>query len=137
MSSGIETSIRNRLIQFLLTLGFIGPLLFIIVFLIEGLRRPEYNSLYHLVSSLSHGTHGWVQSVNFMICGLSVICLAVGLRLLVIEKSPGSLWGSILLTVFGMGLIGAGLFVADPILGYPPGVEGVVTLNGTLHNFPV
>ncbi len=53
------------------------------------------------------------------------------------ERRPGrgSVWGPILLGVFGLGLVVAGLFVTDPGLGYPVGEQGsgLQTLHGTSH----
>ncbi len=124
-----EQSLATRL---LLACGVIGPLLFIVVFLIEGGTRPDYSAWHHFVSSLSLGSWGWVQIANFLICGVLVLCFAVGLRR-VLHPGKGSTWGPILLGIFGLCLIGAGLFVTDPLLGYPPGAPSTPTLHGVLH----
>ncbi len=125
-----EQSLATRL---LLACGAIGPLLFIVMFLIEGATRPNYSAWHHFVSSLSQGEQGWMQITNFLICGVLVLCCAIGLRR-VLHPGKGSTWGPILLGIFGLCLIGAGLFVTDPLLGYPPGVPSTPTLHGTLHN---
>ncbi len=119
-------------LRLLLACGAIGPLLFIVVFLIEGATRPHYSAWHHFVSSLSLGPWGWVQIANFLICGVLVLCFAIGLRR-VLHPGKGSTWGPILLGIFGLCLIGAGLFVTDPLLGYPPGVPSTPTLHGVLH----
>ena len=119
-------------LRLLLACGAIGPLLFIVVFLIEGATRPNYSAWHHFVSSLSLGEGGWMQITNFLICGVLVLCFAIGLRR-VLHPGKGSTWGPILLTIFGLCLIGAGLFVTDPLLGYPPGVPSTPTLHGVLH----
>ena len=118
--------------RLLLACGAIGPLLFIVVFLIEGATRPNYSAWHHFVSSLSQGERGWVQITSFIICGLLVLCFAIGLRR-VLHPGTGSTWGPILLGIFGLCVIGAGLFVADPVLGYPPGAPSAPTLHGALH----
>jgi len=118
-------------VRFLLACGAIGPLLFIVVFLIEGATRPDYSAWHDAVSSLSLGGQGWMQITNFLICGALVFCFAIGLKR-VLHPGKGSTWGPILLGVFGICLIGAGLFVTD-ILGYPPGAPSTQTLHGILH----
>jgi len=122
--------------RFLLLCGAIGPFLFVVVFLIEGAIRPDYNAWHTTISTLSWGDRGWIQIVNFSLFGLLTLCFAIGLRR-VLRTGPGSLWGPILLFIFGLGLIIAGPFVTDPILGYPPALpsNGPASLHGTIHNF--
>jgi hypothetical protein len=119
-------------LRLLLACGAIGPLLFIVVFLIEGATRPNYSAWHHFVSSLSQGEQGWMQITNFLICGILVLFFAIGLRR-VLHPGKGSTWGPILLGIFGLCLIGAGLFVTDPLLGYPPGAPSTPTFHGVLH----
>jgi hypothetical membrane protein len=125
---------QNSATRLLIMGGAIGPLLFIIVLLIEGATRPGYSAWHHYGSSLSLGDQGWVQIANFLVCGLLTLCFAIGLRQ-VFRTGRGSVWGPILLGVFGLALIVAGLFVTDPSLGYPPGTHtsGPQTLHGTIH----
>lgn len=122
----------------LLACGVVGPLLFISVFLLEGATRPGYSAWHHVVSALSLGELGWMQILNFLVCGLLLLGFAAGLRL-ALRSGKGATWGPLLFFLFGLGLIGAGLFVADPDLGYPPGAPGsgqaLVTLHGVLHTF--
>jgi hypothetical membrane protein len=114
--------------------GAIGPLLFIIVLLIEGATRPGYSAWHNYGSSLSLGPGGWVQIANFIVCGLLMLCFAIGLRQ-VFRTGKGAVWGPLLLGIFGVSLIVAGVFVTDPSLGYPPGTHtsGPQTLHGTIH----
>jgi hypothetical protein len=124
---------RPVAVRLLLACGAIGPLLFIVVFLILGATRPHYNAWQIPVSSLSIGEAGWTQMTNFMVCGALVFCFAIGLRR-VLRTGRGSIWGPILLGIFGLCLIGAGIFVTDPGPGYPPGASTTPTVHGTLHN---
>jgi hypothetical membrane protein len=127
---------RSLVLRILLFCGVIGPLLFIVVFLIEGATRTNYDPLRQPVSSLSIGNYGWIQAANFIITGLLVIPFAIGLRF-VLHPGRGSLWGCLLIGLVGIGLTGAGFFTTDPMNGYPPGtplVPAVSTLHGTLHN---
>src|SRR5436305_8789777 len=109
--------------RFLITGGAIGPLLFMIVLLIEGATRSGYRAWHNYGSSLSLSDQGWMQIANFLVCGLLMLGFAVGLRQ-VFQTGRGSVWGPIWLGAFGASLIVAGLFVTDPGLGYPPGTHG-------------
>jgi hypothetical membrane protein len=114
--------------------GVVGPLLFIVAFLIEGATRPGYSAWHNYVSSLSTSNQGWEQIANFLMCGLLVLCFAVGLRQ-VLRTGRSAVWGPILFGVFGLALVTAGIFVTDSSLGYPPGTttSGPQTLHGTIH----
>ncbi|HEY0752706.1 MAG TPA: DUF998 domain-containing protein [Ktedonobacteraceae bacterium] len=121
-------SINQHLItRFLLASGAIGPFLFIVVFLIEGVTRPNYSAWRNFVSDLSIGQQGWEQICNFLVCGALMLCFALGLRR-VFRSGKASLWGPILFALFGLGLIVVGLFVTDPL-------NGPQTLHGAVHNY--
>jgi hypothetical membrane protein len=126
----------NGTTKLLLACGAIAAPLFIIIFLIEGATRADYSPLRHPVSSLAIGGLGWMQSANFIVTGLLMLAFAVGLRRAV-QPRGGSTWGALLVTIVAIGLVGAGVFVTDPISGYPPGTPNMVaqhTLHGTLHD---
>jgi hypothetical membrane protein len=114
-------------IRLLLAGGAIGPLLFIVVFLILGATRPHYSAWQDAVSALSLGEGGWMQSTNFIVCGALVLGFAIVLRR-ALRTGRGSTWGPTLLGIFGLCLIGAGIFATDP------GVSSRPTVHGTLHN---
>jgi hypothetical membrane protein len=124
---------RSFSLRLLLTCGIIGPLLFIVVFLIEGATRADYSPLRHPISSLSIGEFGWMQVANFVVTGALMIVFAVGLRRVL--GTAG--WGPMLLGLVGIGLIGSGIFITDPLNGYPPGtplLPTVRTVHGILHD---
>ena len=116
----------------LLVAGLIGPLLFIVVFLVEGITRPGYSAWRHYVSQLATGDGGWMQVVNFLVCGSLVVCFAFGLRQ---SLTPGrAFFGApVLIGMFGSALIVAGMFSTDPALGYPVGAPLVHTSHGLIH----
>ena len=110
-------------------------MLFIASFLVQGALRPGYDPLQHPVSSLAlGGPVGLVQSATFVLTGLLLVGYAAALR------RAGCGWTTPILVgvvgVVGIGLIGAGLFAADPINGYPPGstVPSPRTTHGVLHD---
>src|SRR5438034_8615432 len=87
---------QRTVTTFLIACGAIGPLLFILVFLIEGATRPDYSAWHNYVSSLSLSDQGWMQIANFLVCGLLSLCFAVGLHR-VLRSGRGSIWGPLLL----------------------------------------
>jgi hypothetical membrane protein len=121
-------------IRLLLAGGAIGPLLFMVVFLTLGATRPHYSVWQDAVSALSLGEGGWMQSTNFIVCGALVLGFAIGLRR-VLRTGRGSTWGPILLGIVGLSMIGAGIFVTDPGLGYPHEASTItLTVHGTIHS---
>ena len=65
-----------------------------------------------------------------------VIAAAVGVRR-AMRPGPAAAWGPGLLAGFGLGLVGAGVFVADPMHGFPPGTPdgppASISTAGLLH----
>ncbi|HET8841281.1 MAG TPA: DUF998 domain-containing protein [Ktedonobacteraceae bacterium] len=125
-----EQSVAMRL---LLACGAIGSLLNIVVMLILGTIRPGYNALLLPDSSLELGEGGWIQITNYIVTGALLLGFAIGLRR-ILRTGHGSTWGPILLGIFGLSFIGIGIFVTDPVPGYPPGASSTATVPGTLHN---
>ena len=124
---------RLGLDRLLLLGGAVGPPLFVIVFLLEGATRPGYSQVRNYVSDLSMSGFGWMQVLNFVVCGLLCLAFTFGFRL---TLGSGCLItvATILFGIFSVGLIVAGLFSTDPHLGYPPGVPaGPTTTHGAIH----
>jgi hypothetical membrane protein len=120
----------------LLACGAIAGPLFVAVLLLAGATRPHYHALRHPGSSLALGEFGWIQDVNFVVAGLLTLAFAVGLRR-VLKPARGAIWGPILIGWWAVGLLGAGVFVTDPVSGYPPGTPDQVThptVHGALHD---
>ncbi len=112
--------------------GLVGPLLFIVIFLVEGATRPGYSTWRNFVSQLATGDGGWVQTVNFLLCGMLVLVFALALRRS-IKGTRGSIGGPLLLGLFAAALLVAGTFATDPALGYPVGAPEVHTTHGMIH----
>src|SRR5262245_21590462 len=94
--------------------GIVGSVAFIAIFTIEGWLRPGYDAQRMFVSELALGPRGFVQILNFVACGFATILFARGMR----AEFPTARAATRLLDVVGVGLIGGGLFVMDP-LGTP------------------
>jgi hypothetical protein len=121
----------------LLRCGVIAGPLFVAAFLAEGATRADYHSLRHPVSSLQlGGTIGWAQIANFIIAGLLTLGFALGVRPALRASGRDSTWGPLLIGAIGIGLIGAGVFLTDPVSGYPPGTPATsdYTWHGALHD---
>jgi hypothetical protein len=119
----------------LLICGLIAGPFYIVVGLIQALTRPGFDIMRHDLSLLANGDLGWIQITNLVLSGLLVIAGAVGMRK-ALQDGRGRTWGPILLGIYGLGLIGAGFFIADPSFGFPPGTPAdahVMSWHGLLH----
>ncbi|GHO90270.1 hypothetical protein KSF_003180 [Reticulibacter mediterranei] len=131
-SAGSQSA-RSVVMQLLLACGAIGPLLNTVVILVLGATRPGYNPWRIPDSNLELGVGGWMQISNYIVTGALLLAFAIGLRLRLCT-GRGSTWGPILLGIYGLTFIGAGIFVTDPVLGYPPGASSALTVHGILHD---
>jgi hypothetical protein len=116
--------------------GAIAGPLFTIAWFVQGLTRADYDPMRHAISSLSVGEPGWIQVATFIATGLLILAFAIELQR-ALRGPSGSVWGPLLVGSVGVGLIGAGLFVTDPLNGYPPGTPMLPTertAHGILHD---
>ena len=130
-----DSSSATKLTRALLFCGVVAGPLYVIVGAIEILTRPGFDVTRHDLSLMSNGDWGWVHSSLLILTGLLTCACAVGMRR-VLRGSRGGTWGPILLGIYGLGLIGAGFFSADPALGFPPGTPAdahAVSWHGLLH----
>lgn len=116
--------------ELLFAAGFVGAPLFVIVFAVEGVRRPSYDWLRQPVSTLALGEAGWVQRANFLVTGLLFLAFAAGLWI-----GPETHWVALLVGLCAIGLGGAGVFSSDPVGGYPDDMPAApkATVAGALH----
>jgi Protein of unknown function (DUF998) len=116
----------------LLACGAVAGPLFTAAWILEGATRAHYNPLRHPVSSLELGDLGWTQQANFVVAGGLTLAFAVGLWR-ALRPLGGSTWGPLLVGAHGIGLLGAGIFVTDPVSGYPPGTPDHLAAYGSAH----
>jgi hypothetical protein len=134
-TSGAISTLTTRATRVLLLGGVLAGPLYVVTALVQGLTRPGFDLLHHDVSLLSNGNLGWIQIANFLVTGLLVIAGALGMRR-VLQGSQGGTWGPFLISIYGLGLIGAGFFTADPMNGFPPGTPAgaqAISAHGLLH----
>lgn len=89
--------------------GIVGPIVFTLLVILQGLLQPDYSHLVLPISALAVFPSGWLQTVNFCLTGALMVAYAVGLHL-GIRSSRNSVVGPALLMVSGIGLIVAGAF---------------------------
>jgi hypothetical membrane protein len=118
----------------LLRCGIIAAPLYLLVGYAQALTREGFDFRRHALSQLAQGEMGWIQTANFIVTGLLVIAGAVGVRRVLKGQRAGT-WGPILLTLFGLGMLGASAFPADAGNGFPPGTPETaeMTRTGIMH----
>ncbi|SRR6266568_830727 len=131
LSSPTSVSRSTSAAKALLTCGVVAGPLYVGVGALEMLTRPGFDPLRHDLSLLSNGDFGWIHTSLLIVSGLLVVASSVGMR-----SALASAWAPRLIALYGLGLIGAGMFAADPAYGFPigtPADEHAVSWHGLLH----
>lgn len=121
--------------RLLMCAAIAGPV-YIIIGLAQIATREGFDVTRHPLSLMSTGDLGWIQIANFLLTGILVVLGAVGLRRV---AHADKRWrrGALLIALYGVGVIGGGIFVPDPSLGFPPGTPDVypetMSWHGLLH----
>lgn len=122
--------------RWLLRGGVLAGPIYILVGLAQILTREGFDITRHPLSMMSLGSLGWIQITNFIITGLLVIMGAVGLHRLA-QGDKRLRRGALLLGIYGLCVLGGGLFLPDPALGFPPGTPDTypetMSAHGMLH----
>lgn len=125
----------SRVTSSLLGYGMLAGPFYVVVSLVQALTRDGFDLTRHSWSLLSNGDLGWIQITNFLLSGLFVVAAAVGLRR-ALTPGRGARWAPRLLGAFGVSLIFAGIFRADPAAGFPvdtPADAAAFSWHGMLH----
>jgi hypothetical protein len=112
----------------------VGPV-YTAVSLAQAFTRQGFDVRRHQWSLLENGNLGWIQIANFLVAGAMLVAYAVGLRR-AMPAGTGSRWAPRLTAVFGLCLVAAGVFTADPALGFPAGAPdgpGRISWHSMLH----
>jgi hypothetical protein len=116
----------------LLNLGVAAGPVYLLVGLGQILLRPGFDVTRHPLSMMANGDLGWVQVSNFLATAALLVAGAAGLFLA--ERGRGLRASAVLILIYGLSLVGAGLFKADPGAGFPPGTPDVsISSQGLMH----
>ena len=137
MSTRVQSPPAIRTARISALAGIWGPIVFSIAFTVQGLvRRDEYDPIAEPVSALEAGPNGWIQQVNFVVFGVSLLVFAVGLNRAIASPRLRTVSG-VLLLLTGIGLLlAAALPLEEDAAGstYDPGghfVAGVAFFLGS------
>jgi len=122
---------ESRVTRSLLGYGVIAGPIYVAVSLALAFTRRGFDITRHAWSLLSIGDLGWIQVTNFVVVGLMTVAAAAGLRRAGIGR-----WTPRLVAAYGLSLVAAGVFRADPAEGFPVGTPagpGTVSWHGMLH----
>ncbi|GAA1893976.1 DUF998 domain-containing protein [Asanoa iriomotensis] len=119
-------ALADRVTKSLLGYGVIAGPLYVAVSLAQAYTREGFDPTRHAWSMLQNGSLGWIQTTNLIVSGLMVVAAAVGVR-----RAVGR--GAVPLGIYGVGMVVAGLFRADPGRGFPAGAADTVSWHGLVH----
>jgi hypothetical membrane protein len=129
LAEPVRTPVRTAR---LLALGAAAGPLYVAVSLAEASGRAGFDPTRHAWSQLANGDLGWIHVANLIVSGLLVAAGAVGLGRTLGTGGRRVAW---LLAGYGLGMVAAGIFRADPGRGFPAGTPEVVPVSwhGMLH----
>lgn len=118
----------------LLACGIAAGPIYLAVVAAQVVTRDGFDPTRHPLSLLSLGPGGWLQIANFIVSGVLFVAGAVGMRR-AMTVGIGRTWVPRLIGVFGFSSVWAGVFVADPMDGFPTTVGTPdPTVHGILHS---
>ncbi|BCJ31571.1 DUF998 domain-containing protein [Actinocatenispora sera] len=135
--SGRRPCDRHRAVtRSLLGYGVLAGPFYVVVSLIQAVTRRGFDLAHHDWSLLANGSFGWIQIANLVLSGAMVLAAAVGMHR-ALAGTPGCRWVPRLVGGYGVGLVLAGAFVADPANGFPAGTPAgpatAISWHGLLH----
>jgi Protein of unknown function (DUF998) len=104
----------SRSLLILLTCGVAGTALFPIIYVLEGATRPGYDAWRQTISALTLGPGGWIQQLDFALCGVSVLWMAFVWRK-ILKGGVCATWYPIIRGIEGLGLIAIAILIQDPL----------------------
>ena len=107
--------------------GIIAPIIFVLIFTIEGAFRDNYSPIKNFISELSLGERGWIQIVNFLIFGFLLFVFSFQL-IIDFRKTKLSVAGPVLLLILSVCFFFSGPFVTDPntIFADQKSIHGII-----------
>lgn len=120
----------------LMSAGGLAGLIFCGVATYGILTRPGFDLQRHAVSNLSLGEGGWTMVAAFIISGILTLLCAIGLSH-VLKEGRGHRAIPILIGLYGLGLVIAGIFPAPACCGFPEGtpmdLQPIMTPSAIVH----
>lgn len=113
-------------------LALAGPF-YVTVSLAQAFTRSGFDPARDEWSLLALGHQGWIQMTNLVLVGAMTAVGAIGVRRAIGRSADGGVWAPRLLFAYGIALIGAGLFRADPANGFPSGTKAVGPPQASWH----
>ena len=126
---------EQRVTKSLLGYGLIAGPVYVATSVVQALTRDGFDLSRHEWSLLANGDFGWIQIANLILAGLMTAAFATGLRR-ALGAGRGARWAPRLVAAYGLSLVAAGAFRADPALGFPIGTPdgpGPISWHGMLH----
>jgi hypothetical membrane protein len=116
----------------LLGYGVMAGPVYVGVSVAQALTRDGFDLSRHEWSLLANGPGGWVQVANFIVTGLMVTAAAIGYGR-AMTTGAAARWVPRLLAVYGVALVAAGVFRADPMNGFPVGTPAGPPTSPSVH----
>lgn len=121
-----------RITKSLLGYGVLAGPIYVTTVAVQAVTRDGFDPVRYPASVLANGPLGWIQVANFLVSGAMTVAAGAGVRRALGDRRTRS--AGVLIAGYGAGLIGGGLFRADPVPGFPPGTADVaITWHGIAH----
>lgn len=118
----------------LLGWGIVAGPLHLAVGIAQAVLRPGFSFARHPLSVLANGDLGWIQAANFALSGLMVMAAAAGVSRATGRGGRATAWA---VGTYGLAVLLAAVFRADPMDGFPPGTPPgpptSISTMGLLH----
>lgn len=125
-----EELTADRVTKSLLGYGVIAGPLYVVASVVQGLLREGFDFSRHAWSQLALGDGGWIQVTNLVATGVMTALAAIGLRR-ALRTGPAATAAPVLLALFGLSLVVAGIFPVDAVNGFPADAPQATTISGT------
>jgi hypothetical membrane protein len=133
-ASTCEPPLHVKITKSLLGYGVLAGPFYVTVVAVQAATRAGFDPTHHPASVLANGPLGWIQITNFLLTGAMTSAAGVGVYR-ALGRSTAR-WAGVLIAAYGVALVAAGIFRADPMPGFPPGTleeHAVVSWHGVLH----
>lgn len=117
----------------LLGWGVVAGPFYLTVGVVQGMNREGFSFWEHALSLLMLGEGGWAQSANLIVTGMMVLAAAAGF-IRGMSSRGGARTSGLLVGLYGVAMIGSGIFPPDPVDGFPdPASTAASTISGLMH----